>query len=125
MSGALHHVAILCSDKCRTLRFYRDALGFEVVREAVRPERGDEIVWLCGYGVTLEVFIAPNRPPHVSDPEAYGLRHLALRVDDAVALAAHVKSCGFAPEPIRRDSFDGQKMTFVKDPDGLPVELHE
>lgn len=125
MAGRLHHVAILCSDKESTLRFYRDALGFEVVRAVERPEREDEIVWLCGYGVTLEVFVALNRLPRVSDPEAYGLRHLALRVDDVEALAAHVKSCGFAPEPIRRDSFDGQKMTFVKDPDGLPVELHE
>lgn len=107
------------------LRFYRDALGFAVVRAVARPERGDEIVWLDGYGVTLEVFVAPDRPSRVSDPEAYGLRHVALHVDDVEAIAAHVASCGFVPEPIRRDSVDGNKMTFVKDPDGLPVELHE
>ena len=125
MPSELHHIAILCSDKERALRFYRDALGFEVVRAVERPERGDEIVWLYGYGVTLEVFIAPNRPERVSEPEAYGLRHLALRVSDIEATVAHLAACGFTPEPIRRDSFDGKKMTFVKDADGLPVELHE
>ena len=125
MSEGLHHIAILCSDKARALRFYRDALGFETVREVTRPERDDEIVWLRGSGMVLELFIAPHRPPRVSDPEAYGLRHLSLRVRDIEATVAHLASCGFAPEPIRRDSFDGKKMTFVKDADGLPIELHE
>lgn len=125
MSDGLHHIALLCSDKARALRFYRDALGFEVVREVVRVERGDEIVWLRGYGVVLEVFVIPDRPPRVSDPEAYGLRHIALGVDDVEAMAARMRTWGFEPEPIRRDTFDGKKMTFVKDADGLPVELHE
>lgn len=125
MPSRLHHIAILCSDKTSALRFYRDALGFEVERAVERPVRGDEIVWLRGYGVVLELFVAQDRPERVSDPEAYGLRHIALYVDDVEALAAHMRDCGFAPEPIRRDTFDGKNMTFVKDPDGLPVELHE
>ena len=125
MPSGLHHIAILCSDKARALRFYGDALGFVLEREVVRRDRGDEILWLCGYGVTLELFIAKERPCRVSDPEAYGLRHLALRVHDVAAVAARIAELGFAPEPLRRDSFDGKKMTFVKDPDGLPIELHE
>lgn len=28
-------------------------------------------------------------------------------------------------EPIRTDEFTGKRMTFFKDPDGLPLELHE
>ena len=28
-------------------------------------------------------------------------------------------------EPLRTDDFDGKAMFFVKDPDGLPVEIHE
>ena len=28
-------------------------------------------------------------------------------------------------EPIRQDTFTGEKMTFFHDPDGLPLELHE
>ena len=123
--SGLHHIAILCSDKAKALRFYCDALGFQLVRSHVRPERGDEIVWLSGCGVTLELFIAPDRPSRLSDPEAYGLRHLALRVCDVEQTAARIRACGFAPEPVRRDTFDGNAMTFVKDPDGLPVELHE
>lgn len=121
----MHHVAIICSDKMSALRFYVDGLGFEVVSCHARPAHRDEIVMLRGHGVTLELFIDPTHPPRVTGPEALGLRHLAFLVDDVEALAAHMRSCGFAPEPIRTDSLDGRRLTFVKDADGLPIELHE
>jgi glyoxylase I family protein len=125
MIKGLHHIAILCSDREKALAFYRDALGFSVERTHLRPERQDEIVMLCGYGIRLELFISKSNPPRVSDPEAYGLRHLALWVDNVEQMTARLAQGGYTPEPIRRDSFTGEKMTFVKDPDGLPIELHE
>lgn len=75
--------------------------------------------------VVLELFISENHPQRVSDPEAYGLRHLALGVTDAQAIREKLTSAGYAPEPIRTDTFNGRKLFFVKDPDGLPIELHE
>ncbi len=80
---------------------------------------------LRGYGMTLELFVSPHNPPRVTDPEAYGLRHLALRVTHLSDMVIQLKKLGYSPEPIRQDSFDGANMTFVKDPDGLPIELHE
>ena len=125
MMEGLHHIAILCSDKDKALAFYCDALGFSVERIHVRPEREDEIVMLIGYGVVLELFVSKKNPPRVSGPEAYGLRHLAFRVVEIDTMVAALERRGYAPEPIRCDSFTGEKMTFVKDPDGLPIELHE
>ena len=121
----VHHIAIICSEKESMLRFYVQGLGFEVARSHVRPAHHDEIVMLQGYGVVLEVFVDATHPPRVTNPEAMGLRHLAFCVENIEQLIEHLRSCGFAPEPIRTDSFDGRKMTFVKDPDGLPIELHE
>lgn len=125
MIEGVHHIAILCSDRQRALRFYVDALGFTLERAVPRPERGDEIVFLRGYGTTLELFVAPDHPPRQTQPEAYGLRHLAFRVPSVENAVAHLHSLGVEPEPIRQDSVDGMNMTFVKDPDGLPIELHE
>lgn len=125
MIGGVHHIAILCSDRQRALHFYVNALGFSVERAVARPERGDEILFLKGHGTTLELFIAPDHPPRVTQPEAYGLRHLAFRVASVENAVAHLQALGFEPEPIRQDSVDGMNMTFVKDPDGLPIELHE
>ncbi len=120
----LDHIALLVSDRESSLRFYQ-TLGFVLAASHPRPERGDEILMLRGHGVTLELFAAAGRPPRVTRPEAYGLRHLALHTADVSADVRLLEAAGYRPEPIRRDTFSGARMTFVADPDGLPIELHE
>ena len=124
MIEGLHHVAVLASEKERTVSFY-EALGFRVRECHVRPERRDEIVFMEQSGVTLEIFISRGNPPRTSNPEAYGLRHLALRAGNAQAVRRSLLSAGWQPEEMREDTFDGKAMFFVKDPDGLPIEIHE
>ena len=124
MITGMHHIAILCSDRGQSLHFYR-TLGFSLRESHVRPERRDEILMLEGYGMLLELFVSAEHPPRVTGPEAYGLRHLALAVCDIEQTVTLLREAGFAPEPIRCDTFTGEQMTFVKDPDGLPIELHE
>lgn len=121
----LHHVAILASDREKALRFYTQGLGFELKQNHVRADRKDEILFLSGYGITLEIFVCDDHPARPSYPEAYGLRHLALHVCEIGAFRDRLLKLGYAPEEIRTDSLDGAYMTFVKDPDGLPIELHE
>jgi len=116
MITGMHHIAII-STKEENLTFYK-TLGF---REVERRDRGyDVIVFLEGYGITLEIFIDPKHPERVTGPEAKGLRHLALKVDN---LEETIKHFDLDFEPVRDDR--GKKMTFVKDPDGLPIEFHE
>lgn len=124
MIAGLHHIAILASEKQRTVSFY-EAFGFNVRECHVRPERKDEIVFMEQSGVTLELFISSGNPLRTSNPEAYGLRHLALKTADAQAVREKLICAGFQPEPMRRDAFDDKAMFYVKDPDGLPVEIHE
>ena len=42
-----------------------------------------------------------------------------------MAAAAWLNERGIETEPIREDLVNGGKFTFFKDPDGLPLELHE
>jgi glyoxylase I family protein len=37
----------------------------------------------------------------------------------------YLESCGVAVESVRVDEYTGQRFTFFKDPDGLPLELYE
>lgn len=120
----LHHIAILGSDREKSLAFY-GALGFEVQSCHPRPERQDEIIFLQQGDMTIELFITAGRPPRPSWPEAYGLRHLALRTVDAAALHAQLLDAGYSPESLRQDALTGEAMFFVLDPDGLPIEIHE
>ena len=125
MLGKQHHIAIICSDWDRAKEFYVNKLGFELTLEAYRPAQNDYLRMLSQGETTLEVFIRPDAPQRVNNPEAMGLRHLAFRVEDAEAAAAWLNSRGIETEPVREDPYNGGKFTFFRDPDGLPLEIHE
>ena len=121
----IHHVAIIVSDYERSREFYVDRLGFPVIRENYRPERGDWKLDLRAGDAELELFGMRNPPKRVTNPEACGLRHLAFRVEDIDEAVAWLRERGIETEPVRTDSFTGKRMTFFRDPDDLPLELHE
>ena len=120
----IHHIAVICSDKDTALNFYHNKLGFQILRENYRPERDDWKIDLKLDDSEIELFIMKDHPLRPS-PEAYGLRHLAFRVDSVDETVAELESMGITCEPIRWDAFTGEKMTFFRDPDGLPLEIHE
>lgn len=120
----IHHIAVICSDKDTALEFYHGKLGFQILRENYRPERDDWKIDLKLGDCELELFIMKNHTLRPS-PEAYGLRHLAFRVDDVDETVDALEAMGIACEPVRRDIFTGEKMTFFHDPDGLPLEIRE
>ena len=123
MLNHTHHVAIICSDRDKALDFYMNKLGFALIREAVRPQ--DILIMLQSGETVLELFIKPDAPQRVNDPEAMGLRHLAFRVENMDEAVAWLNSRGVETEPVRNDTVNGGRFTFFKDPDGLPLELHE
>ena len=120
-----HHIALICSDWEKAREFYVNKLGFTLTREAYRPAQDDYLRMLRLGDTTLEIFINPNNPERVTNPEAKGLRHLAFHVEDAVEAAAWLTERGIETEPIREDPVNGGRFTFFKDPDGLPLEIHE
>ena len=126
MLNTIHHIAIICSDKDKAVEFYHEKLGLPIIRENYRPERDDWKIDLSINDTTeLELFIMKDRPERVSNPEAYGLRHLAFKVDSVADTVSELEAKGILCEPIRTDDYTGKPMTFFKDPDNLPIEIHE
>ena len=95
------------------------------MREVYRPERRDYILTLRIGDVEAELFVEENPPARVTNPEARGLRHLAFHVDNVETAAAWLRDKGIETEPICVDPYTNCRMTFFRDPDGLPLELHE
>ena len=121
----IHHVAILASDYKKTKEFYVEKLGFEVIRENYREDREDYKIDLRLGDSELEVFVVKNAPARPNYPEALGLRHLAFTVEDIEDTVRRLNEKGIETEPIRWDTYTHNPMTFFKDPDGLPLEIHE
>ena len=120
-----HHIAIIVSDWEKSGEFYIDKLGFQLIREVYRPEQDDYLRMLRLGETTLEIFVKPGYPERVTNPEAKGLRHLAFHVEDIEPAVAWLNSLGIETEPVREDKVNGGRFTFFKDPDGLPLEIHE
>lgn len=123
----VHHIAIIGSNYERTREFYVEKLGFEQLDEHIRPEKNDILFNVKKGNMVLEVFIKPDAPirPAMPNPEHTGLRHLAFKVADVEACLKEFDRLAIRHEPIRTDDFDGKKMAFFFDPDGLPLEIHE
>lgn len=122
---AVHHIAIIASQKTPALGFYVDLLGFQVISETIRDDASVKIDLVMGNICAIELFIFVNAPKRVTYPEALGLRHIAF---DVLDIDAFIKTCeiaGVAAEPVRFDSVDKKRFTFIFDPDGLPIEICE
>ncbi|MGY0163093.1 VOC family protein [Edwardsiella tarda] len=122
----IHHIAIIASDYARSKAFYCNILGFSLISEHYRADRDSWKGDLALDGVyTLELFSFPSPPARVSVPEACGLRHLAFGVSDLALAIAELAEQGVVCEPVRRDEYSGRCFTFLRDPDGLPLELYQ
>ena len=120
-----HHIAVISSDWEKAKDFYIEKLGFTLEKEFFRPAQNDYLRMLRQGDTVIELFIRPDAPQRVNNPEALGLRHLAFRVADIEPAVAWLNSMGIETEPVREDPYNGSRFTFFKDPDGLPLELHE
>ena len=123
--GKQHHIAVISSDWEKAREFYIDKLGFTLTREVYRPAQDDYLRMLTLGDTTLELFIRPDAPQRVNNPEAMGLRHLAFRVENIAPVVQWLNGMGIETEPVREDQVNGGRFTFFRDPDGLPLELHE
>ena len=142
----LHHIAIIASDYQRSKQFYTSVLGLRVIRETFRRDRNSYKLDLAFEpmpkpelepvldpppahsnvgGVQIELFSFPDPPARVTNPEACGLRHLAFAVTDIESEVTRLAALGVECEPIRTDELTGQRFTFFRDPDDLPLELYE
>ena len=121
----VHHVAIIASDYARSKAFYTEVLGLPVIAETYRAARDSWKLDLALGDAQVELFSFPDPPARISRPEACGLRHLALSVEDLDRAVAHLEGHGVACEPVRVDELTDRRFTFFADPDGLPLELYE
>lgn len=113
------HTMVRVTDLEESLRFYRDALGLEVVRKRDSPQGRFTLVFLAAPGQPdAEIELTYNW-----DPEQYtggrNFGHLAYAVDDIYAACERLQQHGVQ---ILRPPRDG-KMAFVRSPDQISVEL--
>lgn len=121
----IHHVAIIASDYQKSKHFYTEILGLEIIRENYRSERDSYKLDLKIGESEIELFSFADPAKRPTQPEAAGLRHLCFYVDDFEKTIQELNKKGIKTEPVRIDEYTGGRFTFFRDPDDLPLELHE
>jgi catechol 2,3-dioxygenase-like lactoylglutathione lyase family enzyme len=141
-----HHSGMTVADMGLALRFWRDALGTEVVVdqesrggyfEAIVGEH-DVVVRIVhlafgGHGPRIELFAfaSPQGGRHASRPADVGFAHVCVVVPDGIdELAARLAAAGgtlVTPAPVAIDggANAGGRAMYVRDPDGHVVELFQ
>ena len=113
------HTMVRVSDLDSSLKFYRDALGLEVLRSQEYPAGRFTLVFLAAPGdEEAQVELTYNwDPEELSGARNFG--HIAYAVDDVYALCQRLQSHGVT---ILRPPRDG-RMAFVRSPDNISIEL--
>ena len=137
---SFRHVGITITDVEESLLFYRDTLGFEVVR--IMNESGEHIdnfSNLQGVDVKtiklkdknnnmIELLKYYSHPENANRDEItrIGCSHIALTVEDLDSLLNKIKTLGYTANCEPQFSPDGKvKLTFCRGPDGVLIEMVE
>ena len=107
------------NDVDASLRFYRDALGLELVRQFDVPAGRFTLIYLAAPGDhEAQVELTYNwDPQELGGGRNFG--HLAYAVEDIYATCARLQAHGVT---IQRPPRDGN-MAFVRSPDQISIEL--
>ncbi len=114
----LLHVSVLTADLARSLQFYHNLLGLDIITE--RPDLGYPGAWLRLDNGEIHLLQLDNPDPRHGRPDHGGRdRHFALSVSNFPALKAKLND-----HSVRyTESKSGRLALFVRDPDGNAVEL--
>jgi catechol 2,3-dioxygenase-like lactoylglutathione lyase family enzyme len=141
----LHHTGYTVSDLDRSVVFYRDLLGCEVL--ATQEKEGGYLAAIVGYPdahvrmahlrlpggehvIELFEYLAPVGDRADVEPRNVGASHLCFIVSDLRALYASLLERGvtsFVSPPVEVDTGmnRGGLALYLRDPDGITVELFQ
>ena len=123
----LLHTMLRVGDLQKSIHFYTQAMGMQLLRVTKRPEQNYDLAFVgsgthpenaeielsCNYGV-----------PSYDLGTAYG--HIAIGVPDVAGTCAQIEQAGGtitrAPGPVKGGN---TVIAFVQDPDGYKIELIE
>ena len=125
----LLHTMLRVGDLQRSIDFYTNTIGMDLLRTTERPDQGYTLAFVAfgGGNRNGEAELELTYNHGVSDYDlgtAYG--HIALGVDDVAETCERIRAAGGnvtrEPGPVKGGS---TVIAFVEDPDGYKVELIE
>lgn len=131
MTRSIDHIAIVVRDLDAALRFYRDALGLDVIEREDVAEEQVEVASLAIGDASVEL-VQPAAPgsgvARFLEKRGEGLHHVCLNVDDIEVAMDQLREAGAElTTETPRVRGDGRRYVFVhpESAHGVLVELYE
>jgi catechol 2,3-dioxygenase-like lactoylglutathione lyase family enzyme len=144
LTSRIHHTGYTVSDLDRSVAFYRDLLGCEVI--ATQEKEGGYLAAIVGYPdahvrmahlrlpgadhvIELFEYLTPPGGSADVEPKNVGASHLCFVTDDLAGLYERLSAAGvsFVSPPVEVDTGinAGGYGLYIRDPDGIMVELFQ
>lgn len=119
----ISEIVLWSADKERSLQFYRDLLGFEVISPPTLPN----VFLKVGEGkagIPQMVVLVPKTEEVKAKPSGYQLHHMAFELPEAEfdAMHAALVAAGYSPRGGKHPVIASRTM-YIDDPDGNEVEF--
>ena len=115
------HTRFRVSDMDKSIYFYQDVLGMEVIEQKTSP-RGSKLVFLKFPDMDCELELC-SFPDSGSVHVPEDLVHLAFEVDDLEVCIEKLNAAGVPITEGPLETSNGTKFIFTEDPDKYEIEL--
>jgi catechol 2,3-dioxygenase-like lactoylglutathione lyase family enzyme len=120
MINEINHLGIVTRDLEKSLRFYQDVLGAEVVFKNVIASTQTDVIYLQISGGLIELLF----PANPTEEEVFGATHIAFISDDLDNDYKKLTDAGHESLVAPRVAGSGVgRLAFIRDPNGARVEL--
>lgn len=130
----LHHFGISVPNLEETVSWYGEKLGFKLDYKYRMEDLDANVAFMTLNDFRVEIFELPNASamPTSSlkldtDLKVYGLKHVALAVDDLEQAIAVLQKQGieFITEAMEVPNSRGERFAFFKDNNGIFIEVYQ
>lgn len=123
MKYKLLHTCIRVMDLEKSLKFYKEALGFRETKRMDFPEDEFTLVYLTDETGNYEIELTYNYNPEKPYEIGNGFSHIAVEVEDLEASRERHKEMGYEVTEIMGLPGRPLRFYFITDPDGYQVEV--
>jgi len=123
MEYKMLHTCLRVMDLEKSLKFYKEALGFKERKRKDFPEEGFTLVFLSEASGTYEIELTYNYNPEKPYEIGNGFSHIGVSVDDLEASRERHIKMGYDVTELMGLPGNKPRFYFITDPDGYEIEV--